>query len=156
MNLEIRTEKPRIWKIKPWYNKPHYYRVLIFKTKEQMWQYAQEHNFVGTCDTNFRAITHSQRLERYIKGRWREDKEHLGVILFCYDHIGSEVVSHEMTHAALYWLHRVHGLDVVDTYKDTYDEDGNVTMHERLCQVVGEMTRVFWRKYYRYVMPIEI
>jgi len=146
----------RTWKIKPWYNKPHYYTVKIFNKKEDMWKYAQQKHIVGNCDTNFRAITHSAKRDRLINGRWHTDKEWLGTQLFCLEHIGSEVVSHEMTHAALYWMARVKKKKTITTMQSTYHDNGVISMHEKLCMVVGEMTKIFWQKYYKHIMPTEL
>lgn len=157
MNLEAKAKSGvRTWKIKPWFDKPHYYTVKIFNTKEEMWKYAQEKHIVGNCDTNFRAITHSAKREKLVKGRWHKDKDWLGMQLFCLEHIGSEVVSHEMTHAALYWMWRVKGKKTIPTNQGTYHKNGMISMHEKLCMVVGEMSRVFWAKYYKHIMPTEI
>jgi hypothetical protein len=54
--------------------------------------------------------------------------------------MGAGVVAHEMTHAAHFWLERL-GLSV----HDLEDE----ALEERFCEVVGQLCRTFWTKYFQ-------
>lgn len=63
----------------------------------------------------------------------------IGTIAFCSEHIGSGIVSHEMTHAALYYCYRAR--KNFDPRKPAHDE--------LLAWTQGWLTTQFWRKFCR-------
>lgn len=67
---------------------------------------------------------------------------HIGYILFYRNFIGAGVVAHEMAHAGLFYIDRLHiGRENLEEYD----------IEERLCLVVGELNRKFWLQYHKKV-----
>jgi len=81
-----------------------YFDVRIFPTQSAMRDWAAAHN----PDTQERyadteaAVYSWKRLVR-VRGKWQR-KPDMGWIVFYTGHIGAGIVSHEMTHAAFYYL----------------------------------------------------
>jgi len=107
-----------------------YYTVFVFADKHAMYVFRDEwHEAWG--------VKKSYRFEaECVSWKWKslEDKRmhkrDIGCVIFHLGFIGSGVVSHEMTHAALFWRRKRHS-------------------DERVCRVQGELVRQFWLKYYR-------
>lgn len=76
------------------------------------------------------------------KGRLTWSKT-LGVIAFNQQHIGTEVVSHESTHAAIAWM-RAKELRL---YADDYVTDDN---EERFCNAVGVIAKQIVAQCYKH------
>jgi hypothetical protein len=107
-----------------------YYTVYVFADKHAMLTYyhAQCEKTGSVRWTKFEAICqHWKWLGRAEKRKHARD---IGCVLFHLGFIGSGVVSHEMTHAAMFWRRKRHS-------------------DERLCLVQGELVRQFWLNYYR-------
>lgn len=101
-------------------------------------------------DLSFRARGHTKRTDftfeaqatwwktlRRIKARWRTGNC-CGVILFHRGRIGAGIVSHEMTHAALYHV----------AYRRKLDPLKSKHADEVLAYTQGWLTTQFWRWYY--------
>lgn len=62
-----------------------------------------------------------------------------GQVLFCKNTLGAGIVSHEMTHAALYWHHRnTKNFNPLENHKHD----------EALAWTQGHLVNQFWRRYY--------
>lgn len=72
-------------------------------------------------------------------GRFRRDRC-CGEILFHSGRLGAGIVSHEMVHAASFYL-------VWDRGLDPHPDFG--AAHEKLCLVQGWLVTQFWRHFYR-------
>jgi hypothetical protein len=103
-----------------------YYTVFVFADKRAMriYQNAQSDIWGVKRWTKFEAICTGWKIKD--RKRWRN----IGCVLFHLDYIGSGVVSHEMTHAAIFWRKKRHS-------------------DERFCKVQGNLVRQFWWNYYR-------
>ena len=66
----------------------------------------------------------------------------VGCIVLPLDYIGAGIVSHELTHAALYWISRRTALRAI-AYEDRHRLD------ERLANTQGWLVTQFWRHWYR-------
>lgn len=124
-------------------NKSLYYLVRIFNEKEEMWKYTRDENLYFTDnEPDFLGICCPYSKQCFQKGCscGGKMKPILGEILLCYEYIGGGYIAHEMTHGALNYLDR-RGIKSVPT--ENSDES-----HEKLCEVVEEMVRQFWNKYY--------
>src|SRR5258708_5462093 len=92
------------------YQKSDWYNIMIFHTKQFMWDFLKEQiriepNIAPTCrikKTDFLAITN-----HWTSVSLEDGKELLlpqcGQVLFYKGSVGPGIVSHEMTHASLYW-----------------------------------------------------
>jgi hypothetical protein len=123
--------------------KRRYYDVRIFATKALMYEHFQKSN-VDTewqegryeATMNFEAIA---QFWRRIGKRCKP--ENIGQILFYASAIGSGTVSHEMTHAVIYWAQYVKmNLAKLPTSK---------RIDERFAWAQGFLVTQFWRKFYR-------
>lgn len=138
--------------LKPWDDKPHKYILKVFPNKKAMYAFSKRHKILD--DEKFAALTASSIRQRQKNGKWEQDDKWLGFVLFDINDMGAGIVSHEMTHAALFALSRVKKAKIVKTWEESHDKDGNqIGMHEELCSVVGDMVRQFWHKYYKHIEP---
>ena len=126
---------------------PRYYQVLIYSDKPSM--YAGWTRWRGKWGLDrgvasdppaFEAITHSFAGIRIDKDGTETDSPCIGFLCFHLNCFGAGIVSHEMTHAALFWLHRLH-IPLAQL-----DED--VALAERFCLAQGQMVRDFWSKWF--------
>jgi len=70
----------------------------------------------------------------------------LGLILFCHEYIGSGLVSHEMSHAAIHWMTVAH-----PRWVKIMAEDSRAAgqAQEEFCWMQGSLVNQFWRTFYR-------
>ena len=128
---------------------PHgpYYTVRIFPTKSAMQRWAAHanpSNLSGYLDTEGAVFAYTKH--RYLRRKWRRTPD-LGWIVLYRGHLGAGIVSHELTHAALYYLqfwrpqlfHRLQTSRKAD---------------ETLAWVQGFLTAKFWEKFYQAVGPV--
>ena len=124
---------------------PDYYVIRIAPTRAAMYAEYQrvkgiDNPVADQCD--FLAITCPIEWDRIrIDTHGRET--HLpkcGTILFHGQAIDAEIVSHEMTHAAIDFLER-------DTSVDWSRLKDDMDLEERLCGVQGRLTAEFWGKW---------
>ena len=131
------------FRVMPDAQRPEYYVIRISPTRTAMYADYRcikviENSMADLCD--FLAITCPwQRLIIAPDGRETEHPER-GAILFFVDGIDAEVVSHEMTHAAVDYLETVEGVDWAQLKNDQ-------ALEEYLCRVVGRLTGEFWWKW---------
>jgi hypothetical protein len=138
----------KVFRISPERGDKRFYRVLIFPTKALMYHYFDLRHarrrieyrlgFEPSLAHDFAALTTGYETYRRHRGREVLTND-VGEILFHEGFLGAGVVSHEMTHAALFWLERV-GLSAQDL--------ADPSVEERLCLVVGHLCRKFWAKYF--------
>jgi hypothetical protein len=118
-----------------------YYTVYIFTTRAAMFEHFKRTNIgvqwrKGYCvrKMNFHAIAqHWQVIPR-------RSPENIGQILFYAGYIGAGVVTHEMSHAAVYYAKHVK-LDIARIYNSK-------RIDERFARMLGELVRQFWLKYW--------
>jgi hypothetical protein len=138
------------FQVKPNPAKPQYYNVLVFETKAAMHAHWQEQLRIGcwgairkangTVHSSFEAQATNSRRYALKAGRWHKS-DNIGEIIFYRDFLGAGVVSHEMTHAALYWVTSKKNTDF--GYRLDFKDD------ERLAEAVGQMCRQFWVKWFK-------
>ena len=116
--------------------------VRIFPDKQAMRAWANTQNPGKTGQyAKAEASVHSYQRLRLKDGRWRRLPD-MGWIVFHRGHIGAGIVSHEMTHAALYylqfWRPQLHRRLQTSRKAD-----------EVLAWVQGWLVAQFWRKFYK-------
>ncbi len=126
--------------------KRRYYKVFIFRTEEQMYEHFKKTNTQsrwkrgGIGKLNFVAVCQGYR--RYdVKRRGRLLPD-IGQILFTADRLGAGVVSHEMTHAVIYWADTHTKIDLAKIASSTRTD-------ERIALVQGNLVNQFWSKFYK-------
>ena len=134
--MKGRTE----FRVYPSAKKKAFYTVFIFETKTAMQdhyrnltrnlQFGGKYKDAGNA-TNFDAIAVNY-------GKTRQE---IGQILFYSGFIGGGVASHEMTHAALYYVRNT-GVKAQDLFN-------NPAVDEFLADTQGQLTRQFWVEYHR-------
>ena len=122
---------------------PHYYQVLISPDKPSMyatWARWREKWGLDADDAddppNFEAITHGFDGVMIDKDGTETDDPCIGFLCFHMNNMGAGVVSHEMSHAALFWFKRLH-IPLARLEKDA-------AVAERFCLAQGLMVRQFW------------
>jgi hypothetical protein len=146
----------RCWhrfRIYPNDDRQHYYTVFVFDERYQMHVFhqkqidviqAQEPSVSALAETNlfgdFEAITSAWRVEAVDVSRQPASDLNLGQILFYKKRLGAGIVSHEMTHAAFFWMERRGMLAALATDAD---------VQEQCCLVQGNLTQQFWVKWLR-------
>ena len=119
----------------------NWYRVLIFPRVNQMhefydaqWKSGEvcscKHQHRGKIDRGFLGQVN------YIRPKMPDGS--LGQILLCKKAIGAGIVSHEMTHAAVFYLRNHQGMNISNPRND-----------ERLAYLQGDLTREFWREWWK-------
>jgi len=117
-----------------------WYRVLIFPRVSQMHEFYHRQWTSGeVCDCR---RMHKGKMDCQFLGqvsyiRPRPPDGSLGQIIFCAKAIGAGVVSHEMTHAAVFYLRNHRGMNISNSKND-----------ERLAYLQGDLTRDFWNQWY--------
>ena len=117
-----------------------YYKVRIFPDVDKMREYwtNQGLRLSGMADSpdwEARATGWAAKY-RLVKSRWKKSSC-VGEVLFHAGNLGSGIVSHEMTHAAHYLLHRKWA-----HYNTPYRD-------EQLAWLQGWLVWQFWTNYYR-------
>lgn len=135
----------RKFKVYPGSNKGLYFSVYIFRTKDQMYDHFKQSNVdtewkqPGQDECDFTAITQSWM--RYdITPDSEILKPDMGRILFYSGGFDAGIVSHEMTHATLYWAIRKR-IKAASLYNDKNAE-------EKFCWAQGYLVNQFWTKFY--------
>ena len=118
--------------------KTRFYWVHIFKNKETMQAWNLKDGYNGS--KRYAAVARSYSRQKLVKGRWKVKKDEQGCVSFDVHTLGAGIVSHEFTHAALYWFHA--------KYKD-YRKLDNSKHDELLAWVQGNLVRQFWYQFYK-------
>ena len=106
----------------------HYFKVIVYPTCFKMYRAYKRYSPHGKCD--FDAIVLPRQVERFDKGK-HTLSPFLGYILLTSECLNIEVLVHEATHAALYYVKRI---------QKSKDE-------EELCYATGRIARVLIEKY---------
>lgn len=121
----------------------HYVDAFIFPSQKAMYDYIREegHDPDG-CAAMCLGFTKFNEQGNQTK--------HIGTLCFYRSKLGSGIVSHECTHAALNWLRLKYprcllGDDLSDTPVVSPDHP-----EEYLCWVVGNLVAQFWSRYYEW------
>jgi hypothetical protein len=118
-----------------------YFTVLIFRDKEAMQRFHLEQAKLVPGVSRLYRFTALTRLWGWpAKPRFSGPRE-IGQIQMYHGATGSGIVSHECTHAALYWFQRYSRWRLKDLAKRAADE--------RLAWVQGSLVSQFWRNFYR-------
>lgn len=123
-------------------DKSLFFRVRVFESKEKMYEHFDgvKENYPGQ-EKNFEAICLNHKIEKkYPSSGWRLTPE-VGEIWFYEDCIGGGIVSHEATHATMYYLER-NGLEDYSRLGAYGD------MHEPMCWLQGKIVAEFWSRWY--------
>ncbi len=116
--------------------------VRIFPDKRAMKAWASQENPDRTTSyAKAEASVHAYRRLRLTQGRWHRHAD-TGWIVFHMGHIGAGIVSHEMTHAALYYL-QLWRPQLHRRLQTSRNAD------EVLAWVQGWLVAQFWRKFYK-------
>lgn len=109
----------------------HYYNVLIFATKDDMWEAGTKLSPYDKDKGGYGAITIPIWREKFVDGQLVKTPK-IGNVLFYKDCLGSECISHEAVHMATSYLR------ILDQLKlsDQIDED-----EEKLAYCIGACTR---------------
>lgn len=144
------------FRIYPERDRFRYYTVFVFDSRRAMYTFFREQvdilNKDGSrqCDEecDFAALaTTWTHFHINADGSEVEDKRDIGQIIMHRNRVRIGVVSHEMTHAALFWADR-EGLDPHEVMGDSRDHQG---AHERFCYAQGELVRQFWLRWMHYL-----
>ena len=119
----------------------NYYTAFIFKTKAAMAAFQVKttegvkwgSKYQDMDDSAYEAIT-------YNWGAFPRGNE-AGQVLFYTGSCNSRIVSHEFTHAALYWV-KAHGVKATHLYTRPGAD-------ERLARTQGDMVGEFWAEYWQ-------
>ncbi len=128
------------FRIYPDGEKDNYYTAFIFKTKAAMTAFQCKttegvkwgSKYKDMVDSECEAITYSWGTPR---------GQEAGQVLFWTGSCNARIVSHEFTHAALYWI-KNHGVKATHLYTRSAAD-------ERLAWTQGEMTGEFWVEYWK-------
>jgi hypothetical protein len=146
------------FRIYPERDRFRFYTVFVFDSKRAMYTFFRAQvDILNTDDTrrcdekcDFSAIaTHWTHFSINADGTEVEDERDIGQVLFHRKRVRIGVVSHEMTHAALFWAGR-EGLDPHEIMESPGEGDHR-SAHERVCYVQGELTRQFWLRWMHYL-----
>jgi len=128
--FRVRVARPR--------NAP-YYRVLIFDSREAMIAFYDKQRRlspgIGRASGRNGFLAQCNGWEAEYRGRKKTNC--VGQVLFYKGQMGAGIVSHEMTHAAHYWLGQRWN-DYRSHYRD-----------EKLAWVQGWLVSQFWRNFFR-------
>lgn len=119
-----------------------WFNVLIFRTQPEMCAFRKEqvritptlYNRIIDKRPNYRACA------AYWTGNDGRNVLNCGQMLFCQKAVGAGVVSHECTHAALYWC---------ENNLRKFDPMKNNRHDEKLAWMQGWLTQQFWQKWYK-------
>jgi len=119
-----------------------YFSVHIFPDKQAMRAWASRQNPDKTARYGkSEASVHAYARSRLVSGWWQRQAD-TGWIVFHMGHMGAGIVSHEMTHAALYYL-QFHRPQLHRRLQTSPKAD------EVLAWVQGWLVAQFWRKFYK-------
>ena len=134
---------PIQFRIYPSKDRNLFYTVFIFKRKRHAQGYIREQNkLIGCPDTqgDFLAITRGwTSLKVNPDGTDGETGRDIGQIVFCEKACRVGIVSHEMTHATIFWAKRMR-----KPFKKIFNGGDENPEHEEFCWVQGNLVRQFW------------
>jgi hypothetical protein len=120
-----------------------FYTVRVFDTIGHL------HRFVrgsrSTASNTSRGFCRTFTRQYLSRGRWRTSAE-LGDILLVTSHLGTGVITHELTHAMFGWANRKRLVDLQERrvanspkmHRGTHHKD---SVEEQCCYALGEMAR---------------
>lgn len=120
----------------------HFYRVWLFPDRPTMYAFDRERRRMGIHTGRNRSDFLAQASWWGAKARGHRIPNCVGEVIFDISWVGSGLVSHEMTHAALYYLQGSLGVKHVD-WRDKKIE-------ERLAYIQGNLVQGFWRQWHRH------
>lgn len=117
-----------------------WYRVLIFPRSNQMHEFYDKQLKSGEmCSCKYQ---HKGKVDRGYLGQVNYHRRmpdgSVGQVLLCNKAIGAGIVSHEMTHAAVFYLRNHRRMNIA-----AYRND------ERLAYLQGNLTREFWWEWWK-------
>jgi len=119
----------------------HFYRMWIFPSPEAMYAFWTEQVRLGlrrsTGKLNFKA-----QATWWGAGALPRHPNCVGQVIMVIDQVGAGLVSHEMTHAALYYLQGTMRRPAVDWR--------NKRLEEELAYLQGALTAGFWREWWKH------
>jgi hypothetical protein len=148
------SESVHKFRIYPEKDRFRYYTVFVFPSKRAMYTYFREQRGIldrvdgtdrcnGEC--NFQALATGWTVCNYGPDKTETINERdIGQILCHQGRIGAGLISHEMTHAALFWAAR----EKLNPKRVVCGE-GNRAEHERFCTVQGNLVRQFWLRWWK-------
>lgn len=141
----MKRKWPIVFRVSP--EKGHHYRVIICRNRDQMYAVWKRQIDQGVIPGDLRLgklnflgqVTWWSRF-KWMKTRAQWTKHpNCGQILLCADHIGAGLISHEMTHAATFFLAWTVGVRSLMRH----------ATNERLCLVQGRLVQQFWDKWWK-------
>jgi hypothetical protein len=119
-----------------------YYNVFIFATKELMYaHFAKTNAHTQWRDGRFDMKMNFEAIAQFWRRLKKRTPENIGQILFYAGGFGGGVVSHEMTHATIYWAEYVKmDLAKLPTSK---------RIDERFAWAQGFLVSQFWDNFYK-------
>ncbi len=137
------------FRVYPERNRKLYYQVFIFPDKRTMYKFHDIQHDLGRIEyahgqrkpsKDFWAICQSWNSSHFGKRGGTYPGPSIGQVLFAEPHIKAGIVSHEMTHAALFYAAKKRILPV-------HLYSGG-RQHEAVCRAQGNMVRQFWNGWY--------
>ena len=120
-------------------SRKEYYLCKIFSSKKEMQKWNEEDGYKTTSD--YQGVC--RQVDYFIvKGNKCKKSSQIGTISFYIDRIGSGIVSHEMTHAALFWFK--------NKFR-SYSKLGIKKNDEKVCYAQGHMVMQFWNHWYELI-----
>ena len=120
-----------------------WYMVRIFPTKKEMFSWNKKDGYNNPKGRDkYLGVTRAYSVYYFDKGKKTKGRKsgEVGCISFLIDHCTSGIVSHECTHAALYW------------FLDTYKKIEKLLMpeyDEKFAWVQGNLTRQVWVHWFK-------
>lgn len=127
------------FRIKPEPDRTMFYRVKVFASEKSMKAYVKSRDFKASFGRNGIAMTSSWR----VAGPNGRLSPELGEIVIPARWLTTEVVSHEVGHAACYWARQL-GIDPLAVPTASVECD-----QERFCYGLGKMVRQFVNACYK-------
>jgi hypothetical protein len=122
-----------------------YYEVVVFKTRQEMYEYRKLMNkeqYGRICKFNFDAICSTRIMkpgEHGLFGKilfWEESAQHIGI------------VSHELSHGALYWwLARINLPFIREVNGKRYTHEVNKKSDELFAELQSMLVNDYWSVY---------
>lgn len=127
-------------------NRALYVTAYVWPTKRAMRDHGRRENgmrgrYQAYCQT-------FQKIRIYEDGRERTSPQ-IGHVHFALARMGTEIVTHEFTHAALGWARRVGWVPADDDGPRTNHSGGGLDRNEeRFCHALGQMVQQFVTRAY--------
>lgn len=125
--------------------KTQYYKCIIFPDLKSMYKWNEKDGYKQDGEYKYLGLVRSYSVieipseKEGLKGKIEKVSGEIGSISLVPHGCTSGVVSHEMTHAALYWFSKNHG-SYKKLEKSKYDE--------MMAWVQGNLVSQFWTKWY--------